>query len=98
MNKAVWKWLIPIEAEFTLGIPKDAEFLAVQIQFAGKMHETPTLWALVDPDAPHELRRFRIVGTGFTEVSDDLNYVGTFQLTTKRYFVGHLFERQPNDD
>lgn len=80
-----------MEVAFEFAMPKGAELLTVQTQYAGGPGETPALWALVDPDAPRETRRFQLVGTGHREVEEDLTYVGTFQLTGGS-FVGHVFE------
>jgi hypothetical protein len=89
-QRAVWKWPIPMEVDFEIVMPKGAELLTVQTQYAGDPGESPGLWALVDPDAPRETRRFQMVGTGHREVGD-LTYVGTFQVTGGS-FVGHVFE------
>lgn len=89
-KRAVWKWDLPIEAEFEFAMPKGADLLTVQTQYVGGPGKSPCLWALVDPDAPRETRRFQLVGTGHREVGE-LVYVGTFQLTGGS-FVGHVFE------
>jgi hypothetical protein len=69
-------------------MPKGAVILTVQTQ-----NETPCIWALVDESAEHEMREFRMYGTGH-EIKEDiekLQYVGTFQLRGGS-LVFHLFE------
>ena len=53
-------------------------------------YNEPTLWALVDPDAPMESRRIRTYGTG-GRVPDNLEWLGTFQLDGGG-LVFHAFE------
>lgn len=91
MKRAVWKWEIPLRTVFTLDLPRGAELLTVQTQYAGGPGETPALWALVDPDAPTETRCFQLVGTGHRELGEERRYVGTFQLTGGS-LVCHVFE------
>ena len=71
----------------TLKLPKDAEILTVKLQNA-----TPTLWALVDPEAELENRHICIIGTGW-EVEDTMKYITTY---IDGYFVWHVFESQKN--
>jgi len=49
------------------------------------------MWSLVNPLAPHEIRKFRLCGTGhhITENENELKYVNTF--FDNRY-VWHVFE------
>jgi len=82
--KQVWKFSLPATGTFELEMPVGARVLAVQTQ-----NHSPFMWALVDPDAPKEQRRFRIVGTGHP--AHDEPYLGTFQLQGGS-FVFHLFE------
>jgi hypothetical protein len=46
------------------------------------------MWALVDPNAPMEERRFETVGTGWS-VGDGLRHIKTSQ---DGEFVWHVFE------
>ena len=78
----IWKYPLTLRG-LTIDMPAGATILTVQLQ-----DETPTIWALVDPDRPCETRTFTIVGTGH-RVPDGLGYVGTFQQPP---FVWHLFE------
>lgn len=88
MNGSVWKYDLPVDDDVDLEMPAGATILAVQTQGGA-----PRLWALVDPLAPKETRRFRVAGTGHAILdADRLTYVGTFQLVAGA-FVGHVFER-----
>jgi hypothetical protein len=85
----VWKYVISRSAigagEVAFPMPAGAELLTVQDQ--GGMG---SLWALVDPSAPKETRRFRVVPTGGTPTQLEAErYVGTFQLG---WTVWHVFE------
>ena len=83
--KAVWKYPIPVEAEFGIQMPAGAKVLHV-----GTQRGNPTLWALVDTDAPPVGVDFQIAGTGHE--APGWTYVGTF-LTTNDMYVWHLFQR-----
>ena len=84
--RRVYKYPVPVADEFDLTLPQGAEILHVAVQ-----NYRPQLWALVDPDAPREERRFEVRGTG-GPVDDYLHHLGTFLLADDT-FVGHLFER-----
>lgn len=85
--RSIWKYALEITDEIELKMPCAAKVLTVQMQ-----GNTPTLWAVVNPDEPLEIRRFRIFATGQPLQNIELmltEYVGTFQ---HGGFVGHLFE------
>lgn len=86
MKKVVYKYGVETTGEFTVNLPLGAEILTVQIQ-----SEIPFMWALVDPDAKQEPRRFRLVGTGHPINNGALTYIDTFQLQGGR-LIFHLFE------
>lgn len=66
-------------------MPMDAEVCAFEWQ-----NGVPCLWAIVDSEAPKEVRRFAIFSTGFAlPPQDECCYVGT---TQDGPFVWHLFE------
>jgi len=96
IESAVWKWLLPLEVEFTFDMPVGAEILTVQTQFARGPAELGVLWARVDPNAPTEPRRFQMVGTGPLELPANASYLGTYQLGGGS-FVAHIFEILPGD-
>jgi len=86
--RAVWKYPVEVYDRFTLTMPAGATVLTVQMQ-----HGVPYLWALVDPKATPETRRFRLAGTGHVmrdEVEEEV-YVGTFQMSGGG-LVFHVFE------
>lgn len=79
----VWKY--PLERDDNiLHMPKGAQPVHVASQ-AGQ----PCLWALVDPDAVFEPRRFVIIPTG-QDVDGD--YVGTYMQLG--YLMFHVFEQK----
>lgn len=86
--KAVYKYEIPIEDEFTLVLPKGARLLCIQAQ-----RDTPCLWALVDTLVVREARHFRLAGTGHPiENPESLSFIDTFQMHGGAS-VFHVFER-----
>jgi hypothetical protein len=86
MDKTIWKY--SLTPDCTLSMPVGSIILTVQEQ-----EQRPCLWALVDPAAPHECRRFRTYGTGHPVADDPGEYIGTFQLNGGS-LVFHLFEEQ----
>lgn len=84
--RVIWKFPLAALGRNAVYMPVHSQILAVQMQ-AG----VPTLWALVQPDADRETRRFETVGTG-QPLSDDLDghgYIGTIQ---QGPYVWHVFE------
>lgn len=89
MAKTIWKFPIVVADSVQISMPQGARVLSVQEQ-----NRTPCIWALVDPEAPKQTRRFRILGTGhdFPE-ADAYEYHDTFQMHGGA-LVFHLFERR----
>jgi len=86
-DKTIWKFPLRVDDIIDVDMPTGARILAVQTQ-----QETPCIWALVDPSAPKERRRFRVFGTGHRIAQEDsLTYVGTFQVGDGA-LVFHVFE------
>jgi hypothetical protein len=89
----IYKYTIPVEDEFVLQLPAEAQVLDVQTQ-----HGWPQLWALIDPKASTESRRFILRGTGHDirhYTTETLKYCGTFQLQSGQLngqLVFHVFE------
>ena len=83
VKRRIYKYVLRLGGE--LELPVGAEILCIQTQY-----NEPTLWALVDPDAPMESRRIRTYGTG-GRVPDNLEWLGTFQLDGGG-LVFHAFE------
>ena len=81
----IWKFIIPHLPESALELPWGAELLCVQMQ--GK---DICLWAVVDPQAPTERRRFEIVPTGIPFEIEEGCYLGTVQ---QGPYVWHIFEK-----
>ena len=85
--ETVFKYCIPIDDEFTLEMPMDAEILAFQVQ-----HEVPCIWAKVDTRRQSETISFKMFGTGHPmEDTDTLKYIGTAQMSGGS-LVWHLFK------
>lgn len=87
--KKVFKYDIAITDYQTIEMPQGAELLKVDNQ-NGRIE----LWALVDPNAETEKRKFRLAGTGHKitdEEASKLRYVGTCILAGGG-LVFHLFE------
>ncbi len=86
--RSIFKYPIKISSDISLAIPCDAKILTVQMQ-----RGTTCIWALVDPDAKEEVRRFRFIGTGhpIEQGQQRLDYVGTIQMLGGDLMY-HLFE------
>lgn len=81
----VWKY--PLKPGRTVhNMPQGAKVLTVQTQ-----NGEPSLWALVEPQMPHERRFFDVYGTGHSMPSDPGRYVATFQMDYGA-LVWHVFE------
>ena len=59
MSKRIWKYKFKIDDEISITTKDRSVFLDCQIQDG-----EPCIWFLVDEDAPDEVRKFRIYGTG----------------------------------
>lgn len=84
MTKVIWKF--PLTTLDKIEMPAGAEVLSVQMQ-----HGQACLWAVVDPAAQRETRRFCIHGTGSGFDHDHGRFVGTFQMDG-----GHRVSRNGN--
>jgi hypothetical protein len=87
VSRVVWKYELPEPGDHALELPFGAEVLSVACQ-----GDRLCLWALVEPDAPKELRRFRVLGTGWEfERAGRVKFVGT-ALMQDGALVWHVFE------
>ncbi len=86
--RKVFKYDVPVEDVFTLDMPEGAKILSFQTQ-----RDLPMIWALVNPDAPMQSRKFRLAGTGhpIADYDDELSFVATCQMMGGS-LVWHLFE------
>jgi hypothetical protein len=87
----IWKFRLPpyddrgmVTYWPVVEMPQGARVLTLQMQ-----DDEPTLWAVVEPEAPPELRQFVIVGTGHEVPAGTGGYVGSWQWPS---LVFHLFE------
>lgn len=85
---SVWKFDVPVGDEVAVAMPRGAVVVHV-----GTQRDEPRLWALVDTEAPVEVRRFLVVGTGHPVRAEaaDLRHVGTWTMFDDA-LVFHLFE------
>lgn len=82
--KKVWKF--PTSPQpFALGLPVGAQVIHFDMQ-----ESVPTLWVLLDPDAPQEQRAFLVAGTGH-DLPDDVQHLGSC-IDRELGLVWHLFE------
>lgn len=85
--KTVWKYEIGNNTEIL--VPEGAEFLA----FANQKG-VPCIWVRVDPEAPKEVRRLRLVETG--QLAPESAYLGTILMEAGE-MVLHLFEEEDKE-
>jgi len=94
MSKAIWKYPVPREREFTLDMPVDRVLLTVDHDALGEL----SMWWEVVPDSEREDVHFIARMTG-EEVSDEESYkqwyLGTF---LDSGFVLHLHEKWGDSD
>lgn len=105
--KTIWKFPFEVGDIIELEMPSEAIILHVDVQkqitnhvhgsssggsFGSSMiEEIPCIWALVNPEAPKEIRKFRLFGTGHPFPDEPLSHVGTFKMAHDK-LVFHLFE------
>lgn len=87
--KTIWKFNVPIRDLALIEMPKGAQTLSVGVQ-----GQEICMWAIVDPNAEKEMRRFSVHGTGIPmEFGLPGKFIGTVQIVTiAGVYVGHVFE------
>lgn len=91
LKMVIWKYELEIESRQVVMMPAGAEILSVQQQ-----DDKLQMWAIVEPEAAKERRRFEVVGTGNT--MPDLSSEGLARLhlatvqTCSGLLVWHVFE------
>lgn len=98
MTRKVFRYRVELVDEQTITMPQGAQILSVARREGGRVvlgvgsHGPVEMWALVDPDARPEQRRFRVAGTGHPLPSDaNLVFLGTVQVAQGQ-LVFHIFE------
>ncbi len=86
--RKVFKYALEFAGYIELELPVGAKILHFDIQ---RGH--PRIWALVDPTAEKEIRKFRFAGTDhpITEPDSELDFIGTVMMRD-RTLAWHLFE------
>lgn len=88
--RKVWKYPLPITDTVALQMPTGAVILDVQVQTNTLNDTLLFMWALVDPGASIETRRFRIAGTGHP-IDGAVEHIASVQLAGGE-LVFHVFE------
>lgn len=83
MTAAVWKYELP-SADNQVSMPEGARVLDIQAT-----RGVPTIYALVDPEAPRRTRMFTRVATGQAFDTAGLSYIATVRAGV---LVWHIFE------
>jgi hypothetical protein len=98
MTRKVFRYRVELTDEQVIAMPEGAEILSVARREGSRVvlgvgsHEAVEMWALVDPTAPTEQRRFRVAGTGHPLPSaETLMFLGTVQVAQGQ-LVFHVFE------
>lgn len=86
MTRAVWKYELPFDIN-QVSMPEGARVLDVQAT-----RGVPTIYALVDPEAPRRVRTFRRVVTSEVFEGDVHDYVASVR---GGVHVWHIFEVHP---
>ena len=88
MPRTIWKYPLAVTEKQAVPMPDGATLRAVATQ-----HETPVLYAEVDPNRPDNAREIYTFGTGHPiPETPALRYVGTYLLEGGR-LVFHVYER-----
>ena len=82
--KTIYKYDVPFEDHPIVQMPDGAVILAFQLQMGSGL----VVWAIVDTEAPIQLRQLELCGTGHP-LGEVGTYIGTVQ---QGRFVWHLFE------
>lgn len=82
----IWKFPLDRSDLQSIGMPKGAEILTVQMQKG-----IPCLWAKVDSEAEFEYRNIIMHGTGHKCSPNLGKYIGSFQ-THNENLIFHVFE------
>lgn len=84
----VYKYTFKINDYIEIELPKGAKILKFDCQ-----HGDYCVWALVNPRAPHTIRKFRFCGTGHSLTQkENLEYINTFYQNKGMSLVWHIFE------
>ena len=83
--RTIHKYSISMGGETVLSIPENAEILGA----GPDGHGSPSIWILLNPEAPTVTKTFVIRGTGHV-VENNLWFVKTFKQTP---YIWHLFEK-----
>lgn len=85
MARQVWKFTF-VTSKMEASMPTGAEIIHTHEQFGAIC-----LWAIVDPAADTETRRFLIYGTGWEMPDEPGTYIGTIHMHGSA-LVFHVFE------
>ena len=83
MAQTIWKFELDLRDEQVILVPRQFAPLAAQWQ-----RGILCVWAIVDPDSPHDARHFFIVGTGHPLPTIPVTYISTVQ---QGPLVWHVF-------
>lgn len=88
--RTIFKYTLQQHGAAIVPMPKGAQILHV-----GNQSDALQLWALVDPESPHEARHIRVAFTGEAMEADPRRcYLGTW-ISGGGNLVAHVFEEIP---
>lgn len=92
-GKVIFKYQMPILEQFTMKLPQDAEIIRVADQ-DGMFW----LWAVVDTNAPDEIRKFHAVKCGANVPDKPLKYIGFCAIFVQQELGLYIFEDMSDED
>jgi hypothetical protein len=84
--RKVFKYPIVLNDYIEVELPKDSQMLHIGFQRGGLQ-----LWALVDSNAEHCIKKIRCAGTGHLIVEENLRFIETVHMMDDN-LIFHFFE------
>lgn len=90
MNYKIYKYVFKLEDFFQIAMPGGSKIVKIGKQ-PGHPTGTYCMWALVSPNNPMFVRRFRVYGTGH-DITVDVSQLNYLDSIIDDFYVWHFFE------